>query len=381
MALLDPGLLYAVLAVLPPAAVFFAAYGKYDGAFRDNVVFLYFLGGLGMGFVLGFLSIVALGGLAPLMTVILLAALYPVSLVVGINRRKWQGERHAVFNGGAFGLGVSLMLGFTFLYVLFARRGITASNAMQALLLCVGVAGVLFGLGLLAGNGVRLRTPFRGALLGSALLLVPAIFLVSFVGNVSPPAAQGAPGPWVASVEGTDVAAPGGAFEGARTFRGLVEGDVANATLRLVNATGHSVTARPAADGTFAFERLAPGRYRLEAWAETDGGSGPGPEEARGVLLDAEGREVFRNEPVVGETDLADHRVELRAPPPGGWLTRERLLAAAETPPDTLGAWLWSTLLAAFGLVFAVAAERRVLIEGVSDEARRQRRRLRRSGN
>lgn len=170
----------AVLAVLPAAATFFLAYGRYDGTFRDNVVFLYFIGGLMMGGLLGLVSLLALGsGFGALLVVLLLALFYPIAVVAGINRRKWQGERHAVFNGGAFGLGVSVMLSFTFLYQLHPTLDL--AGTARALLLAVAFAGLFFGMGLLAGDGVRRRSQFRVALLGTAILFAPAVFLTEYV--------------------------------------------------------------------------------------------------------------------------------------------------------------------------------------------------------
>lgn len=177
----NPALVYSILAVLPPAAIFFVAYGRYDGTFRDNVVFLYFTGGVLMGFLVGFLTAaVFTQQVNALLSVLLLAILYPISVTVGINRRKWQGERHAVFNGGAFGIGLALMLGFTLLYVQFRQDAITGERLAQALVLCSSLAGLFFGLGLVSGDSVRRRAPFRGAFTGAAIGLVPIVFLVEF---------------------------------------------------------------------------------------------------------------------------------------------------------------------------------------------------------
>jgi hypothetical protein len=198
----------AVIAVLPAAVVFFAAFGRYDETFRDNVVFLYFMGGLLVGGFLGFLTLLVDNGLAPLFAVIGVALVVPIGLVAAINRRKWQGERHSVFNGGALGLGAAVMMALSFLYfqsVTYRRQGClalaldcstTLQDAQQAaldafvrgraftlptlaqdLLLALAITGVLLALGLLAGDAVRQRRQFRGALLGTAIFLAPAIFL------------------------------------------------------------------------------------------------------------------------------------------------------------------------------------------------------------
>lgn len=170
----------AVVAVLPVAAVFFLAYGRYDGAFRDNVVFLYFMGGLLAGAFLGALTVLVLGvqGILP---ILLLVLFYPIVLVASINRRKWQGERHAVFNGGALGLGAALMLTFTILFR--AYDAVTLANVAQGALVGLGLAGLFFALGLLAGNAVRLRKQFRVALMGTAIVIAPVVFLVEFVAS------------------------------------------------------------------------------------------------------------------------------------------------------------------------------------------------------
>lgn len=170
----------AVLAMLPAAAIFFVAYGRYDGTFRDNVVFIYFIGGLIMGGFLGLFSLVALGsGIGDLVRVLLIALIYPIALVAGINRRKWQGDRHAIFNGGAFGLGCAVMLTFTVLYAI--KAAITPFDILRNLLLSGGLAGIFFGMGLLAGDAVRLRRQLRVAFLGAAILFAPAVFLVGYV--------------------------------------------------------------------------------------------------------------------------------------------------------------------------------------------------------
>jgi len=201
----------ATLAAIPAAAAFFVAYGRYDGAFRDQTVFLYFIGGMALGAVLGFATLVlSAPGSSALLAVIFLPLLIPIAVVATVNRRKWQGERHAVFNGGAAGLGASVMIAFSYLYY---RSNAPYQAALQPLvqaweaggkigraptidsapfafdptllaqgaLFGIGVAGLFFGLGLLAGNGVRLRRQFRIAFLGTAIVFAPVIFLEEFV--------------------------------------------------------------------------------------------------------------------------------------------------------------------------------------------------------
>jgi hypothetical protein len=195
----------AALAALPAAAIFFVAYGRYDGSFQDRTVFLFFIGGLLVGGFLGFLTLLIMG-VAAIWQVVSLALLLPIALVATINRRRWQGERHAVFNGGAAGLGVAVMMGFSLLYFraqqpfLRAQRAgdeawVAGGNELpappldttpfafdpillgQGFLFALGLAGILFGLGLLAGDGVRRRKQFQAAFVGTAILVAPAVFL------------------------------------------------------------------------------------------------------------------------------------------------------------------------------------------------------------
>lgn len=199
----------AALAAIPAAALFFVAYGRYDGSFQDRVVFLFFIGGLILGGFLGFLALLILNLVTPLVQVVGLALLLPIGIIAAINRRKWQGERHAIFNGGAAGLGVAVMLGFSFLYFRMQRPYAAAqaraqeaweaanltgtappldtvayafqgSILLQGTLLAIGLAGIFFGVGLIAGDGVRRKKQFQTAFLGTATLLAPVIFLEEY---------------------------------------------------------------------------------------------------------------------------------------------------------------------------------------------------------
>lgn len=205
-------LVCAAAAAVPSGAIFFVAYGRYNGAFRDNVVFLHFMFGLVMGGFLGAASFVLFRIDAPLLQVLGVALLFPIAVVAVINRRKWQGERHAVFNGGAAGLGAAVMVSFSLLYAqlappqmlaqaaaddaLRAATGIKDARAPpvdsvpfafdpdilpQGILMAVALALLLFGLGLLAGNAVRVRKQLRIALLGTAIMIAPAVFLEEFL--------------------------------------------------------------------------------------------------------------------------------------------------------------------------------------------------------
>jgi hypothetical protein len=206
-------LVAAAIAVIPPGALFFFVYGRYDGAFRDNVVFLYFLGGLLVGAFLGLFTLFLYGTNALLVQVVGLSLLYPITIVLAVNRRKWQGERHAVFNGGAVGIGAAVMMGMSLLFVVLnsplhdaqaaadaAQAALNQTDAQgnrithaptldsapfafqpavdgQGILLALALGGLFFGLGLLAGDAVRRRRQIGVALLGTAIVLPTSVFL------------------------------------------------------------------------------------------------------------------------------------------------------------------------------------------------------------
>ncbi len=172
------GIVNAFVAVLPAGALFFLAYGRYDGSFRDQTVFLHFMGGLLLGGLLGFATLATYATGAILVHVLLPPLLYPVAILSIQNRRKWQGDRHAVFNAGAMGLGVAAMVSFSFLYVVVTD--LTPARVGQGVLLATSMAFLLFGLGLLVGDAVRRKSPFRSVFVGAAILLAPAVFLEEY---------------------------------------------------------------------------------------------------------------------------------------------------------------------------------------------------------
>lgn len=178
-ALIDSlSILRPLVALLPAGLLFFLSYGRYDGAFRDQTVFLHFMGGLLLGGFLGFVILVLYSTNAALVQVLLPALLFPISITSIANRRKWQAEPHAVFNGGAIGLGAAVTVSLSFVYVIVTVLDWAAVG--QALALATALAGLLLGIGLLSGDAVRRKKPFRGALMGSAILLAPAVFLEEF---------------------------------------------------------------------------------------------------------------------------------------------------------------------------------------------------------
>ncbi len=169
-------LVTGILAIVPAGALFFVAYGRYDGLFHDRIVFLHFIGGLLLGAFLAVFALIA-GVAVPrglqrtALFVLLTPLLYAIAPAAILNRRKWQGDAHSVFNGGALGLGVATMTTFAFAFK--ALEGgldwvlVGAWTAMS-----LALAGAAFAVGLLLGAGVAARRPFRAAFAAAALNVV-----------------------------------------------------------------------------------------------------------------------------------------------------------------------------------------------------------------
>lgn len=179
MAFNIPAIAAGLVALAPAAVVLFVAFGRYDGHFRDNVVFLWFIGGLFGGMLLALFSIyvLTLGLELHALGVSLAAAL---AMAAALNRRKWVGEAHSVFNGGALGVGLSVMV-----LLALAQRYLLPKNDASAWALAglfalgVGLTFTNFAAGAWVGRGIAERQPFRHAAVAAGALVVP-YFILAF---------------------------------------------------------------------------------------------------------------------------------------------------------------------------------------------------------
>ncbi|MHB8605433.1 MAG: hypothetical protein ACYDCK_09275 [Thermoplasmatota archaeon] len=184
-------LIVGVLALGPAAATLFLSYARYDGHFKDQTIFLFFLGGFALGMLLAILDLLLLSTTEGIVALIVFgigaAVAHSAAATAALNRKKWQGERHALFNGGALGCGISsvAMLGFA---TKTLGDPIVPGAAIALLLMSIGYAGTHFALGVLIGNGVAARTPFWSLTLG-ALGVVPLTLLLLEYWHTPPPLA------------------------------------------------------------------------------------------------------------------------------------------------------------------------------------------------
>lgn len=173
-----PGILASTGAILPAIAVLFLSYGRYDGMFRDNIVFLNLIGGMALGFLTG---VFLLYSGSPLLFVIGAAVLVPLFATVVVNRRKWQGQRHAIFNAGALGAGAAATV-----TLLLWRDRVPTVAADPLLRLAAGGVAITLALTaatFLVGAGVLDKRPFRGFALGALAALPAAFFLEEFLNS------------------------------------------------------------------------------------------------------------------------------------------------------------------------------------------------------
>lgn len=165
----------SILAVLPAAAALLWGYSRYDGFFKDNVIFLYFVGGLvaGMGVAFFHAALVPYG----LVFMVGIPFLEQLAKTIVLNRRKWQGEPHAVFNGGAYGAGMGIILSLFY----FKRNLLGGWDWSMALQLCgvaIGITFLAITTGWVVGASVRDRKPFKGTLIASVAGIPMAYFLL-----------------------------------------------------------------------------------------------------------------------------------------------------------------------------------------------------------
>lgn len=172
MALEPRAIVGSILVLAPAAGVLAWSYGRYDGSFRDNVVFLHLTGGMALGLVVAIILSFLPAEPAFLVAFSVLPA---VAIGAAANRRKWQGIPHAVFNGGALGLGCLLMTAFVLLRDRF--EAIAWTPALRVLVVATVLVLLGAALGWHVGAGVLARTPFRG--IGRAIVIaLPGGFFV-----------------------------------------------------------------------------------------------------------------------------------------------------------------------------------------------------------
>lgn len=167
-----PAIFGGLLVLAPAGLVLVASYGRFDGLFRDNVVFLNLMGGMALGAVAGaFLLFLAGSELGFLFG---FALLPPLSVLAVANRRKWQGVPHAVFNAGALGTGAGVMTALVLARDRLRADAPGAALELLAFACAVTLLGAAVGWGL--GVGVLRRRPFRAAAL-AAVASAPMGFL------------------------------------------------------------------------------------------------------------------------------------------------------------------------------------------------------------
>ncbi|MCA1814624.1 MAG: hypothetical protein LC624_11880, partial [Halobacteriales archaeon] len=108
------------LGVLPAFAVMFLAYGSYERAFKDNILFVHLMGGGAAGLLMYLLEALLVaasvrpGGLlfGIAMAGAGFALLDTLMKAMALNRKSQQGTRAVIYYGGAFGMGYAGIFAF-----------------------------------------------------------------------------------------------------------------------------------------------------------------------------------------------------------------------------------------------------------------------------
>ncbi len=181
-------LLVGMIGFLPALVVILILYGRFDGGFKDQTVFLFYMGGLLAGVPIALFH-GALGGGNPFVFIVGIAIMEQGLKMAVLNWRKWQGDPHAIFNGGAFGGGIASLVALAYAnWMLVGRTDVVIGAYDYILALGLSMAFALIGiaLGAAVGVGVRDRTPFQSLAI-TALAYMPALlFAGSFFSNYFP---------------------------------------------------------------------------------------------------------------------------------------------------------------------------------------------------
>lgn len=184
-----PIVLGGVVPIVGALGILFVSYGPYDGHFKDNVLFLFFMGGLFGGMALAVFELLLLLPADSLYIAAMVLLGFPVleqllKLLV-LNRRKYQEERTTIFYGGSLGLGLATMLALfksqrDVPLTPYAELGALFGEPLRFLEFAAIAASILlahFATGIVLGDGVRTRRLAQP--LGLAIVaMVPVQFFV-----------------------------------------------------------------------------------------------------------------------------------------------------------------------------------------------------------
>lgn len=184
-----PIVLGGVVPIVGALGVMFLSYGPYDGHFKDNVLFLFFVGGVFAGMAVAVFELLLLFPADALYVAAMVLVGFPLLeqllKMLVLNRRRYQGERTTIFYGGSFGLGFASMVAlfksqrevpltaYADILNLFGEPG----RALEFVAISVAVLLAHFATGIIVGDGVRTRALPR-ALGLSVMAMVPLQFFV-----------------------------------------------------------------------------------------------------------------------------------------------------------------------------------------------------------
>ena len=160
-------LLAGAIGIVPAFGLLVLAYGRYDGKFRDETMFLLFMTGLFLGFPVSLLEAYLF---IPIVFVFGFPVLEQLLKTVIANLPRYQRQPTIRFYAGSLGLGIGSILVFAQGVLVFGRANkyvdivdVAADPLLAATFATAGVAilAVHLATGILIGEGVAQGRPFR----------------------------------------------------------------------------------------------------------------------------------------------------------------------------------------------------------------------------
>ena len=184
---MDPGLVFGPLGLVPAIFLLYITLGPYEDKFKDNVVFLSFIGGMILGTIVLLLQGSVLASIPSYRTyfnvLLLIALLFSIfdqlAKLIVLNLPRFHTDISTAIYGAALGLGLGTPIGALILrgIDLISIQGAAGVSLVLSFMLFQSATGALIGLGV--GKGKKWIYLFYSVILGAifwSLLLLSLIY-------------------------------------------------------------------------------------------------------------------------------------------------------------------------------------------------------------
>lgn len=162
-------------ALLPGLLAILVLFSPHEREFRENIVFLWYLGGLAVGTALGLLEAYVFADRVLYAYVFGGPLLEQGAKLVFLNQRRFHGVREGIWNGGAFGAGAGATLSFV-ASVQILGNSFALDRLAVMVAVSIGISWIQLATGLRLGIGVLEERPFVAYGI-TALLTIPGAAL------------------------------------------------------------------------------------------------------------------------------------------------------------------------------------------------------------